>query len=399
MQSDEGKPLRIERVAKEVFEKKHLGHHAPVIITDALSDWKALAVWSPEYLASVLKTKRVQVAVSQEDRFKFRPRPGAVEETIEFQLETMEFSSLVERIGRAGRERLYVTQKSIPDEFPELLPDIKTPRWIKYDKPIINLWFGGANNVTTLHYDLTNNYYAQIYGRKRFTIFDPMQTELLYPYPVNTSVGHISDVDVEQPDLVKHPRFRRARPFEFIIETGELLYLPAYWWHHVRSLSAAISVNFWSPSEFEQRLWPNALRQLTLFYEADRLMGIKADLVAQGMNFISVAGLLQRMKRKWAAVLLAGAALEEFVRELARRHAIPHMSGKEFRPLTAISADLHAAHVFSPEQTRQVAVWGGMIIKALAGDDEQFTDAEVASLVSQIRSFASAASPLFPKGL
>jgi phosphoribosylaminoimidazole-succinocarboxamide synthase len=137
-------------------------------------------------------------------------------------------------------------------------------------------------------------------------------------------------------------------------------------------------------------LLPNALRLLTLFYEQDRLMGIKADLMSEaGLNFISAASLLQGLKRNFAAVLLAGAALEEFVRELARRRGIRQMDGKEFRPLRAMSADLEAADVFSTADNQRVVGWTEMITKALAGDNDQFTDTQVASLISNVRSFAS----------
>jgi ribosomal protein L16 Arg81 hydroxylase len=142
-------------------------------------------------------------------------------------------------------------QKSIPDEFPELLRDIKTPKWIEPNGLTINLWFGAAGNVTQLHYDIANNFFAQIYGRIRMTLFDPAQTEWLYPYPVQAAVSQASFVDVETPDFIKYSEYRKAQPMECALEPGELLYLPAFWWHHVRSLDAAISVNFWYPPNLQ----------------------------------------------------------------------------------------------------------------------------------------------------
>jgi len=387
MEPIQGKPLAVERISAASFGQQHLARYRPVIVTDALSDWKALGVWSPEYLASALKMRRVQVAISSRDRFDFRPQRGAAVDTREFELENMDFPSAVARMSRPGNEHLYVMQRSIPDQFPELLPDIKTPSWIRNQKLTINLWCGGANNVTPLHHDQPNNFYAQLYGRKRFTIFDPMETDFLYPYPVETEVGHISYVDVEKPDLIKYPKFRRARSYEFTIETGELLYLPAFWWHHVRSLETAISVSFWWPADFQQRLLPNALRGLIRFYQEDRLMGIKRDLAQAGMDFMSAAGLLQSMDRNWAAVLLAGAALEEFVRKLAQARGIVQMHGNKFRPLREVSADLHAAGVLSTAESQKVGGWDEMITRALTGDSNAFTGVAVASLLREIRSF------------
>lgn len=40
-------------------------------------------------------------------------------------------------------------------------------------------------NVTPVHYDEQENFFAQIRGTKRFLLFHPDQYENLYPYPVH----------------------------------------------------------------------------------------------------------------------------------------------------------------------------------------------------------------------
>jgi len=56
---------------------------------------------------------------------------------------------------------------------------------------------------------------------------------------------YLSYVDCDNPDYEKFPKFREARAWEGMLNPGEILYLPARWWHQVRSLQDAISVNFW----------------------------------------------------------------------------------------------------------------------------------------------------------
>ncbi len=56
---------------------------------------------------------------------------------------------------------------------------------------------------------------------------------------------NISAVNVEHPDLKKHPSFAEAKQLECILGPGDMLFIPAKFWHYVRSLSPAISVNFW----------------------------------------------------------------------------------------------------------------------------------------------------------
>jgi hypothetical protein len=390
METAEGKLQLIDRVNSEVFEKKYLDQNRPAIIIDALSDWNTMGRWSPSYFSSAFKTKQVVVAISSGPQFNYAPNEGVDGEAARYKYVEMEFAGAVSAICRNGpaNEHYYLMQRSIPDEFPELLQDIKTPKWINYDRPAINLWFGAADNVTPLHYDHTNNFFAQVYGHKRLMLFDPMQTDLLYPYPVEASASHVSFVDIEQPDFEKYPKFRQAHPLAGVIGPSELLYLPAYWWHHVRSLEVSISVNFWWPPEFEQNFLPNALRTLPLLYQKDRLQQVKAELLSEvGLEFIDAASLLQNKGQRWAAILLAGAALEEWAQNLSHRHGLPHREGDALQPLSVVNAALLEAHLYSEETASTITTWDKIINRALVASNDQFSDDEVNSLIKAIHTF------------
>jgi hypothetical protein len=392
VQTGTGRPEAVHRVRAEIFKREYLARATPVIVIDALNNWEAIRLWSPEYLASVLKEKRTIVAVSNEDRFKYNPseHDGNV---LQYQTETMDFISAVSKIVRSNSasERYYIMQKSISDEFPELLRDIKHPIWIESSESTVNLWFGTAHNVSPLHYDDDNNFFAQVYGRKHITLFDPVQTEWLYPYPVHAVMKHLSFVDVENPDLIRCPEYRKARPMECVLEPGELLYIPAYWWHQVRSLDVAISVNFWWPPNFQQILLsPNAIRALPSLYEKTRLMDVKRILVNAGLDFLKTAMMLYNKNRKWAAILLAGAALDEFLRKLCQDYGLPEEASDTLISTLTINSRLQSANVYSCDDAVKVAAWAEMINQALGGDDDRFSDAGVASFINGIHSFIKA---------
>jgi hypothetical protein len=380
----------IDRVSSETFEKEYLEQNRPAIITGALSDWDAIRKWSPGYLASALRAKHVTVAVSSETQFNYDPNRDAGEEAARYRYTQTDFVSAVSAICEDGPEHYYLMQRSIPDEFPELLQDIRTPTWLDDQRPAINLWFGSAGNVTPLHYDHTNNFFAQVYGRKHLTLFDPMQTELLYPYPLESPASHVSFIDLEQSDFEKYPKFREACALAGVIEPGELLYLPAYWWHHVRSLQISVSVNFWWPPGFEQNFLPNALRTLPLLYQQDRLQGVKAEVLSEaGLEFIDAANLLQSSGHKWAAILLAGAALEDWVRDFCQKHGVSEREGEALRPLSLLNSALLQQHLYSEDTALKISAWDKSITRALAASNKQFGDDEVNSLIKAIRSFIS----------
>lgn len=45
-------------------------------------------------------------------------------------------------------------------------------------------YFCSSGNITPVHYDEQENFFAQIHGQKRFLLFHPDQYENFYPYPV-----------------------------------------------------------------------------------------------------------------------------------------------------------------------------------------------------------------------
>jgi [protein]-arginine 3-hydroxylase / protease len=79
------------------------------------------------------------------------------------------------------------------------------------------------------------------------------QTAKLYPDTGSTaqgrystrSQGNISAVDVEAPDLQRFPEFQDAAYVHTIMRPGDMLFIPARWWHFVKSLSTSTSVTFW----------------------------------------------------------------------------------------------------------------------------------------------------------
>lgn len=122
---------------------------------------------------------------------------------------------------------------------------------------VTNLWIGGSPTISPLHYDDYENLLAQIRGHKELVLFPPTDSEYLYyvgrpkgmlkyEYPdmFERDPGSVdkrgfvfgSSVNVDDPDLVRHPLFRKASPSRVLLHPGDVLYIPAYWHHEVQSL-------------------------------------------------------------------------------------------------------------------------------------------------------------------
>ena len=112
-----------------------------------------------------------------------------------------------------------------------------------------NLWIGsGANRINT-HYDEPENFYFVLMGSKEFQLFPPEQSRNLYPGPLHQGHGGVTGslVDAWNPDARAFPGFAEAQDHSvrYRLSAGDMLYLPAYWWHNVASIGVNVSASHW----------------------------------------------------------------------------------------------------------------------------------------------------------
>lgn len=118
------------------------------------------------------------------------------------------------------------------------------PTWFDKMGPP-RFWIGPAGTVTPLHCDYDDNLFAQLWGSKRIFLAPPHHDAFLYPSVANAILSG-SPFDPEAPDFDAYPLARQAALVECIVAPGEMLYVPAGWYHQVRALSFSLSSNRWA---------------------------------------------------------------------------------------------------------------------------------------------------------
>ena len=156
---------------------------------------------------------------------------------------------LLRQRGAAQPYSMYAGGIPIRRHLPGLLPTIPVPILDMSKATLISLWLGNRTR-TAAHWDLPQNLACVVAGRRRFTLFPTEQLPNLYVGPLDfTLAGQpVSLVDVDTPDLDKHPRFAAALEAAQTAELGpgDALYMPSLWWHAVASLDElSAMVNFW----------------------------------------------------------------------------------------------------------------------------------------------------------
>ncbi|KAJ9495502.1 hypothetical protein H2202_009042 [Exophiala xenobiotica] len=207
-----------------------------------------------------------------------------------------------------------------------LLSDL--PRNLPFAEPVlgdpeaINIWMGTGASVTSTHRDPYENLYLVLRGKKKFTLYAPVEEVCLHASKVRTA-HHVlepdgsfrialdtphqpsssasssspntandthtgtdaNDSDSESdseagtddnripwipidplnlptPDVLasKYPYYQYSHPLTVTVSEGEILYLPAGWFHHVSQecgvwddgeIAPCIAVNYWYDMDYE----------------------------------------------------------------------------------------------------------------------------------------------------
>ncbi|XP_032107129.1 bifunctional peptidase and (3S)-lysyl hydroxylase JMJD7 isoform X3 [Sapajus apella] len=228
----------------------------PCIIRNALQHWPALQKWSLPYFRATVGSTEVSVAVTPDgyadavrgDRFVM---PAERRLPLSFVVDVLE-----ERAQHPGV--LYVQKQcsNLPTELAQLLPDLES------HVP----WASEA----LVHKDHYENLYCVVSGEKYFLLHPPTDRPFI-PYELYTPAtyqlteeGTFKVVDEEAmekvpwipldplaPDLARYPSYSQAQALRCTVRAGEMLYLPALWFHHVQQSHGCIAVNFWYDMEYD----------------------------------------------------------------------------------------------------------------------------------------------------
>jgi Cupin-like domain len=153
----------------------------------------------------------------------------------------------------------------------------------------INLWIGSHQSVSSMHKDHYENLFYVLSGEKIFTLCPPCDVPFLYERPVPEGSfefgngewqvrlgvpagpevgGGVATTHQEASSLVPwvtadvtkgsdddYPLLDYAHPITVRVQAGELLYLPALWFHRVSQSCETVAINYWYDMDFESPLW------------------------------------------------------------------------------------------------------------------------------------------------
>jgi len=236
-----------ENIDPEVFKKDYYEPGTPVVIKNLAKDWPASTKWNWDYFKQLVGDKKVPLynnvksdaytPINKADDYKT-------------------FGEYIDMISK-GPAAWRIFLFNIFDHAPGLTKDFTWPEHLMkgFVKKYPMLFTGGAGSITHLHFDidLSHILHTQFAGRKRVLMFPFEEQHKLYRKPFEVlSMADFSHYYKENgsPDYEKFPALKLAEGFDFILEPGDTLFMPAGYWHHMEYLDSgfAMSLRAMQPS-------------------------------------------------------------------------------------------------------------------------------------------------------
>ncbi|XP_036856111.1 tRNA wybutosine-synthesizing protein 5 isoform X3 [Manis javanica] len=186
---------RLEGVSQEQFMQQLYPQRKPLVL-EGIDLGACTSKWTVEYLSQVGGKKEVKIHVAAVAQMDFISK--------NFVYRTLPFDKLVQRAAEEKHKEFFISE-------------------------------------------VMDNFLIQVTGKKRVVLFSPRDAQYLYLSGTKSEV-----LNIDKPNLAKYPLFSKARRYECSLKGGDVLFIPALWFHNVISEEFGVGVNvFWKhlPSE------------------------------------------------------------------------------------------------------------------------------------------------------
>lgn len=210
--------------------KFHAG--LPAVFSGQASSWAAMA-WSPRFFAKNYgdATCRLMTDYGLADfgrRNEYREIP------------------MRDFVAGMKRGKSYLRFSALVAERAELMSSLDTAwlrRFRRWDSlsEAFHLFIGGRGTFTRLHAEMEISLFIQCSGQKKWRLFAPNDYTQLYP-SFRGRTHFVTEFDAWPGG--EFPLLHGATCYEVILNAGDVLYLPPFWWHYAENLTDSVGVSY-----------------------------------------------------------------------------------------------------------------------------------------------------------
>ena len=302
---------------------RYVALNRPFVVKNGAESWKARQRWNAAYLKDIMAGQTVNVSLTPHgnaDSVVSLPHGGSVfvkphEQSADFSLvlDAIRSQSSSSNASRGPIRYAQTQNDNLRDEYSSLFSDVPSSiafARVALEQPpdAVNFWLGSSASTTALHKDNYENIYVQILGEKHFVLLPPCDAPCVNersvlagtyaPRRASAATGDAKAEDArperegnemttaeDEDDLIIHidtpltyvpfatwdpdtPHLHAtrysalARPMRVTLSEGDMLYLPALWYHKVSQScneeGLCCAVNYWYDLNFAGGFWSTA---------------------------------------------------------------------------------------------------------------------------------------------
>jgi jumonji domain-containing protein 7 len=261
---------------------------------------KALERWNVKYLKEKMAGQKVTVAITPSGNAdSVVPLPGGGSifckpyEVVEAfnQAVSMICNQEIGCVSQGATRYIQSQNDNLRSEYLGIFADVpETVPWasiaLEQEPDAVNFWLGNSHSVSVLHKDHYENIFTQICGQKEFVLLPPVEAPCVNERSVLSATYQCKEdedypllgfqeidrsnlfIQVDMPEAYvplptwdpdnptenTSPYSKYARPIRVTVNPGDILYLPALWYHKVKQTSGdeniCCSINYWYDMEF-----------------------------------------------------------------------------------------------------------------------------------------------------
>jgi cupin-like protein len=219
---------------RDEFYRRFGKSEQPVILRAAMGSWPATRKWTFDWFRREHGACRVDL---NPNAYRVNDDTGCAERI--GPSSSMALAEYIQRVLSSG-QRGYLAGNEIYRNVPTLRDDLAFDAHTSLGRWAVPSFFmGGPGTVSRTHVDWAQNLHALFVGRKHWKMWAPHRLREMQPIPADWRFS-VSGRDLNGPATIPV-----APDLDFVLEAGDLLYVPYGWWHWVETEQPAIAANLW----------------------------------------------------------------------------------------------------------------------------------------------------------
>ena len=232
--------ITADSIEPEEFKKEFYAPGVPLVIKNLSKEWPAYKKWNWDYFKKLVGDKKVPLYNNIKSD-SYTPVNSADDYKT--------FGEYIDMI-RKGPAGWRIFLFNIFEHAPQLINDFTWPDHLMkgFVKKYPMLFTGGATSITHMHFDIDMSHilHTQFMGKKKVLLFPFQEQHKLYRKPFEVlslaDFSHFHE-DNGKPDYKQFPALKLAQGYEFTLDHGDTLFMPAGFWHHMEYIDSGFAMS------------------------------------------------------------------------------------------------------------------------------------------------------------